>query len=163
MSLDLGCLALVFVAAVAGAFLGALTQVAHLGAAAVGWWGGRAVAPWVEPLLRGRLPAFAAAPAAAVLAFVACTFAATVVLRAAARALAGQEGGGGTNRGLGAMLGGAHAALVLWVGLSALALWGRPVKLGRVDLDPRGSELVAFAGEHSAFAAWTRHAPWKAR
>jgi hypothetical protein len=54
------------------------------------------------------------------------------------------------DRALGAVVGGAKAMLALWVLLSALALWGRPIHLAGWDVDPRGSELVAFAGEHSA-------------
>ena len=151
-TLDLTCLALVLLAGVAGAVLGALSQLAQLAGVAAGWMGARVVAPALSPMLAGKVPAFAAHPVASVLAFAGCAFVATLLARALVR-LATPRGGaaGGANRGLGAVLGAAQAALVVWVALSALASWGRPLGLGRLRVDPRGSELVAMAREWPAF------------
>jgi membrane protein required for colicin V production len=81
----------------------------------------------------------------------ACAIAAGLTLRVLGATLSRQGGAfGRVDRGLGALVGGAKAALVLWVMLSVLALWGRAVHLGPVHLDPRGSDLVAFAREHNA-------------
>jgi membrane protein required for colicin V production len=154
--LDLGCLAIVTLAAVAGALTGALAQLASTGATAAGWAGARWLAPAVAPLLQGRVPAFAAHPVASVLTFAGCATVAALSLRAlGAAARARGALGGRVDRAVGALLGGAKAALVLWVLLSALALWGRAVHVGPVHLDPRGSELVAAARERSALG---RHA-----
>jgi membrane protein required for colicin V production len=151
--LDLGCLAIVVLAAMTGAFTGALSQLASTGATAAGWVGARWLAPVVAPLLQGRVPAFAAHPLASVLAFAGCAAVAALSLRALGAAARSRGGlSGRADRALGALVGGAKAALVLWVLLSALALWGRPVHLGPVDVDPKGSELVAAARERSALA-----------
>jgi membrane protein required for colicin V production len=156
-SLDLTCLGLVLLAGVAGAVLGALSQAAQLAGVAAGWAGARLVAPALAPLLAGKVPAFAAHPVASVLAFAGCAFVATLVARGLVR-LATPRGGaaGGANRGLGALLGAAQAALVVWVGVSALASWGKPLGLGRLRVDPTGSELVALAREWPAFGAGHR-------
>jgi uncharacterized membrane protein required for colicin V production len=158
--LDLTCLALVLLAGVVGAVLGALPQVAQLAGVAAGWVGARLVAPALVPLLAGRVPAFAAHPMASVLAFAGCAFVATLVARGIVR-LATPRGGpaGGANHGLGALLGAAQAALVVWVGLSALASWGRPLGFGRLRVDPRGSELVAMAREWPALGEGKRVHP----
>lgn len=152
MSLDQACVALVALAAVAGAFLGALSQLAQLGAMTAGWVGARLLGPGAASLLRGRVPAFAAHPIGNVLAFVACAGTASLLLRALLQGAGARSAvRSGTDRGLGALLGAAQAALFLWVTLSALALWGRPVHAGPVDLDPRHSELVDLARKHRAF------------
>lgn len=152
-TLDAACLAVVVLAAIGGAVLGALTQLAQLGAVSAGWAGARWLGPTVAPFLQGKVPAFAAHPIASALAFAACAAAAMIVLHALvglARARRAERGG--MDRGLGALLGGTQAALVVWVGLSALAAWGKPVHVGRFHVDPTGSDLVGFAREHSALA-----------
>jgi membrane protein required for colicin V production len=152
-SLDLACVALVALAAVGGGVTGALGQIASGGAAVAGWIGARVVGPRLAPLVQGHVPAFTAGPAATVLAFAVCAFAAWIALRALGASLRAGTGASRADRGLGALLGGAKAALVLWVLLSALALWGRPVDLGPVHVDPAGSDLVARARDHGAIAA----------
>jgi uncharacterized membrane protein required for colicin V production len=150
-ALDLACLAVVVLAACGGALAGAASQLASVGATAAGWAGARFLAPHLVPYVQGRVPAFAAHPVASVLAFGVCAAVGALALRALGAAL--RDRGGATtraDRALGAVVGGAKAMLVLWVLLSALALWGRPIHLAGWDVDPRGSELVAFAGEHSA-------------
>ncbi|MFL5274660.1 MAG: CvpA family protein [Anaeromyxobacteraceae bacterium] len=150
-NLDLACLAMILLSAGIGAFMGALAQLASAGATAVGWAGARWLAPHLVPLVRARVPAFAAHPVASLIAFGACAGVAALVLRALAAALGDDRGTlGRVDRGLGAIVGGAKAGVVLWIGLSALALWGRPLRFGPVDLDPTGSDLVAFAREHNA-------------
>jgi len=151
VTLDRACLSILVLAAVGGAFAGALPQLAHVGAVVAGWAGARAVGPRIAPLLQGRVPAFAAHPIASVAAFVGCTLAATLAVRALLfltplRRIPGSR----ADRGLGALLAGLQAALVLWVGLSALAVWNRPVRVGGLELDPAGSELVGLARECNA-------------
>jgi membrane protein required for colicin V production len=151
MKLDLACLAVLVLAAAAGALQGILPQLSRLAGAAAGWAGARWLAPSLMPLVHGRVPAFAAHPIASVAAFAVCAVAGALALRLVlAAAGAGQAVGGGADRGLGALAGGAQAALFLWVALSALAIWGQPVHAGPLRLDPRGSDLVGFAREHSA-------------
>lgn len=157
MTIDLASLAVVVLAAIFGAFAGAVPQVAHVAAVAAGWAGARAFGPRVAPLLQGRVPAFAAHPLAAVVAFVACTAVATLLMRVlVALTPLRRAPGTAVDRGLGALLGGVQAALVLWVALSALAVWNRPLHLGTVRLDPAGSELVGAARECNALGAALR-------
>jgi membrane protein required for colicin V production len=151
VTLDQACIALMALAAVGGALLGALSQVSQLGAMSAGWAGARLLGPGVASLLRGKVPAFAAHPIGSMLAFAGCAATAAVILRAFLRlAGAGKVPGSGPDRGLGALLGAAQASVFLWVALSALATWGRPIQIGRVHLDPTHSDLVAFAAEHNA-------------
>ena len=152
MSLDQLCLAAVVVAAVAGAFQGARPHLLRLGSVVAGWLGARALGPEVAAALHGRVPAFAAGPVGSVVAFLGCALAARLVLGFAWRLVAGEGEKGGADRGLGAVLGAVQAAAVIWVLLSALASWGRPVRLGPLALDPGRSELAALARSHSAFS-----------
>jgi hypothetical protein len=163
-TLDLACLALLLLSAATGALVGALSQLASAGAIAVGFAGARLLAPHLVPFVHGRVPAFAAHPVASVVAFAACAGAAMLALRALAAALGDHRGTlGRLDRGLGALVGGGKAAVVLWVGLSALALWGRPLRFGPVHLDPTGSDLVGFARDHSALGIGPHHPPAPAR
>jgi uncharacterized membrane protein required for colicin V production len=154
MTLDLACLALVVLAAVGGAFAGAVPQLAHIAAVLAGWAGARALGPSIAPLLQGRVPAFAAHPIAGVIAFVGSTMAATLAARLLIRLTPLRHvPGGRVDRGLGAVLGGVQALLVLWVALSAFAVWNRPLQLGSFVADPARSDLVAFARENNAFGS----------
>ena len=154
MPLDLACLAVLVLAAVAGAFVGAAPQLANLLAVLAGWGGARVLGPKLAPAIQGHVPAFAAHPIAGVAAFLACTAAGTIVARLIlAIAPFGRAQGGGVHRGAGALLGGAHAAMVVWVALSALAVWNRPVRVGSFVVDPERSEFVGFARECNAFGS----------
>ncbi len=154
MTLDLACLAVVVLAAAFGAFAGAVPQLAHAAAIVAGWAGARAFGPRIAPLLQGKVPAFAAHPIAGVVAFVGCTLVASLLARVlVALTPLRRAPGTGADRGLGALLGGAQAAVVLWVVLSALAVWNRPLQVGTVRLDPAGSELVGAAREWNALGA----------
>ena len=161
-SLDAVGVTVVLLAAAGGAYLGALSQLAQLGAVAVGWAGARLLGPALAPFLRGVLPAFAAHPVASLAAFVGCAVAARLALRLLTGLLGlTRARGGGPDRGLGALLGGAQAAVIVWVALSALVTWARPIHLGPLDLDPAGSDLCGFAREHNALgtvAPFGRHA-----
>jgi membrane protein required for colicin V production len=162
MTFDEVSVVIVAVAAAAGAFTGARSQIAQLGGAAAGWAGARWLGPRLAPLLQGRLPAFAAHPVASVVAFAGCGLVAGVVLRAALGCATAKDGGG-AHRGLGALLGGAQAAVFVWVVASALAIWARPLRLGPVDLDPARSDLVSLAAEHSALGGPVAQAGARAR
>jgi uncharacterized membrane protein required for colicin V production len=151
LTLDEMCLLALVIAAVAGAFFGALSQFAQLGAVLVGSAGARLIAPRLAPLLAPRLPRFAANPAATLIAFVVCAAVAGLFARVLVKGLAERERRGGVDRALGALLGGAQAALVIFTALVALSSFGRPVKLGPLVFDPRGSELVAFARRQGSF------------
>ena len=155
VTLDLACLLVVVLAALSGAFLGALSQLAHLGAVLGGYVGARLFGPTLAAALRPRLPLFAAEPSARLAAFVACALVSGLLAKGVLGLFAGPTRGSGADRGLGALLGSAQAALVVWTALSLLAAFGRPVRLGPFSADPRGSELVALARRHGAFGnAW---------
>lgn len=152
MTLDEACLIAVVFAALCGAFTGALSQLAQLCAAGAGFAGSRLFGPRLSRLIDSRVPLFVAPAAASLIAFVVCATVAGLAVRALLGAFARRERRGGWDRALGALLGGGQAALVLWVALTALAVFGRPLKLGPVVADPRHSDLVAFARRHGAFA-----------
>ncbi len=157
VNLDLLCLGILVLAAVVGAFAGALSQLAHAAAVAAGWVGARALGPRLALLLQGKVPAFAAHPLGALAAFVGCT----AVAALAARLLIAltplrRAPGSGPDRALGALMGGLQAAVVLWIALSALAVWNRPVQLGGLRVDPERSELVGAARQWSALGTAAR-------
>jgi len=128
-----------------------------MAAVLAGWAGSRAVGPRLAPLLQGHVPAFAAHPIAGVVSFLACTAAAAIAARLLFRLTPLRRiPGGRFDRSFGAILGGIQAGLIVWVVLSALAVWNRPVRLGPLLADPRDSGLTAFARENSAFGTLTR-------
>ena len=150
MTIDLVALAVLVLAAIAGAFSGALRQAVQLGAVALGWLAARHLGAAVARGLSGHLPALVARPVAA-----AVLFAGVAVLAAWTGHGLLRTGGlsravrGPADRAAGALLGGAKAALVVWVLLSALALAGGAVGVGRLRVDPRGSDLAALARAHN--------------
>ena len=155
MAIDFATVALLALAAAFGSASGALHQLVQLAGMAVGW-----IAAWQlgAPVARGIarwLPQGTARGAAGLLLFlgfgtlgawVGHRFLATRGLKGAVRSP--------PDRGLGAVLGGAKAALVLWIALSALALAGGRVSLGRFVLDGSRSDLVDLAREHNLLTRW---------
>jgi membrane protein required for colicin V production len=160
VTLDLVVLAVLVVATIGGAASGALQQVVQLAAVAVGWLAARHLGPQVAEGFGRSLPGFVARPAASALLFVGgaalAGFAGRALLRA--RGIAGAVRGP-TDRGAGALLGGAKGALVAWVLLSAATLAGS-FRLGPVAVDPKTSDFAAFAHDHNLLA---RFDPEKAR
>jgi uncharacterized membrane protein required for colicin V production len=157
VTLDLACLAIVVIAAIGGAFAGAVPQLAQLVALVAGWAGARVLGPMLAPMLQGRVPAFAAHPIAALVAFLLCTMLAALAARLVFSLTPLRSiPGGSADRGLGAMLGGGQALVVVWVALSAFAVWNRPIHLGNFVADPDRSELVGFARENNAFGSTVR-------
>lgn len=155
MAIDFATVALLALAAAFGSASGALHQLVQLAGMAVGW-----IAAWQlgAPVARGIarwLPQGTARGAAGLLLFlgfgtlgawVGHRFLATRGLKGAVRSP--------PDRGLGAVLGGAKAALVLWIALSALALAGGRVGLGRFVLDGAGSDLMALAKDYNLLTRW---------
>jgi membrane protein required for colicin V production len=155
VAIDLATVALLALGAAFGSASGALHQLVQLAGMVVGW-----VAAWHlgAPVARGItrwIPQGTARGAAGLLLFLGFSilgawvghrFLATRGLKGVVRSP--------PDRGLGALLGGAKAALVLWVALSALALAGGRVALGRFVLDGRGSDLVALAREQNLLSRW---------
>lgn len=160
MTLDLAVLAVLVIAALGGAASGALRQVVQLAAVAVGWLAARHLGPPVAEGFGKSLPGFLARPAASALLFVGgaafAGFAGRALLRA--RGIAGAVRGP-SDRGAGALLGGAKGALVAWVLLSAATLAGS-FRLGPVEVDPKTSDFAAFAHDHNLLV---RVDPEKAR
>ncbi len=156
MAIDFAAVALLALFAATGSSAGALHQVVHLGGMLVGWLGAwhlgapvaRGLARWIpESLARG---------AAGVLLFLGFSILAAWIGH---RLLAAKRLSGAVrsppDRGLGALLGGAKAALVVWIVLSALALAGGRVSLGRFAVDGRGSDLAALARHHNLLSTWS--------
>jgi membrane protein required for colicin V production len=155
MALDLAAIAILALAAAAGASSGALHQLVQLAGMVVGW-----LAAWHlgAPVARGIsrwLPEGTARGAAGLLLFVGFSILAAWV----GHLFLATKGMSGTvrappDRGAGALLGGAKAGLVLWIALSALVLAGGRISFGRYALDRAGSDLAALAEEHNLLVRW---------
>jgi len=150
LTLDLAVLGLLLLAALLGAVSGALRQGVALAGVVLGWLAARHLSVPVARGLARALPDALARPAAAALLFAGIFALATLLggllLRAGGLSRAVR---GPADRALGALLGGAKGALAAWVLLSALALAGGPVGVGRFRIDPRGSEFAGLAREHN--------------
>ena len=149
MALDLLVLVVLAAAALHGATGGALRQLVQLAAALVGWIAARALAAPVAAGLARWFPGFLARPGASALlflgAFALVSLAGTLALRGTSVALVVR---GPTDRGAGAILGGAKGALVSWVLLSALTLAGG-VLPGWLERTVEGSEFASLARDHN--------------
>ncbi len=155
MNIDLTVLALLVLFAVLGALSGALRQLVMLASALLGYLAARYLAPPVAAGFTRGSGQPAARALAGVLLFFAVLFAASFLGHAlVARAGGGQAMRGPADRGLGALLGAAKAALGLWVVLSAFVLVGRPVGPSSFRLDPRDSDFAAIAGDFNVLDAW---------
>lgn len=148
MTLDLAVLAVLALAAVAGAMSGALRQLVELGGAVLGWLAARHLADPVAGGLDRWVPALVARAAAPALLFLGTwalvSLAGAFVLRATGVAAVVR---GPADRGVGALLGGAKGVLAAWVLVSALLLaaGGAPRALG---LDLRGSDFAVLVRSH---------------
>jgi membrane protein required for colicin V production len=151
VTLDLAVLGLVLLAAVAGAFSGALRQVLKLAALVAGW----AAARWVAPRLVRELDVRSSATWALVVAatFVVGWLAGSLLAKAIRRAVQGEEEEPGRlDRLLGAVLGAAKGVLVAWVLLSLLTLLGGRLVLGSLRVESRGSRAAALAARYDLFS-----------
>jgi membrane protein required for colicin V production len=155
VTIDLATVAILALAAAFGSASGALHQLVQLGGMAIGW-----MAAWHlgAPVARGItrwFPQGTARGAAGLLLFLGFGILGAWVGH---RLLAARGFSGAVrsppDRGLGAVLGGAKAALVLWIVLSALALAGGRVSLGRFVLDGSESDLVDLARKHNLLTRW---------
>lgn len=147
--LGLGVLA---AAALGGALAGALRQAVHLLAVALAALLagplGRALAGAVGGLLgEGQGPL--AGPLARLLAFAGVFVAAGMAAHLALGALWRSGKASPANRALGALLGGAQAALGLWALCSLLVLQGGAVGPPGFRLDPSRGDLFGFARDHN--------------
>jgi len=146
---DLVALVVLALATLHGAAGGALRQLLQLGAAVVGWLAARHLVAPVAVGLDRWLPHLLARPAASALLFLG-SFALVsllggLLLRATRLAAAVRSP---TDRGVGALLGGAKGALAVWVFLSAGALAGQALP-GRLGAELSSSELAGLARGHN--------------
>jgi membrane protein required for colicin V production len=148
VTLDLAVLALLAVAALAGAASGALRQVVSLAAAALGLVAARAFSQPVAAGLAGSIGPLAKLAAPAVLflgGFALASLLGAAILRGTgvARVVHGPS-----DRAAGALLGGAKGALAAWAVLSGVALAGDalPARVARLA---RGSDFAALARAHN--------------
>lgn len=150
MSLDLLGILVLAIAAATGALTGALRQLVHLGAVALG----ALVAPHLGRLLEGAarrvVEPGGAARAVAAFAGFALTFAlVSVAGHLLLQGRTGRAARSASDRGLGALLGGGQAAVGTWAALSLLVVWDRPVGPRGLRLDPADGDLAGFAREHN--------------
>ena len=156
MTIDLVAVALLALAAASGSFSGALHQLVHLGGMGVGWLAAWNLGPPIARGLARWLPQTAARGAAGILLFLGFSIlAAWLGHRLLATKRVSEALRSPPDRGLGALLGGAKAALAIWVALSALAIAGGRVSLGRFALDGAGSDLAALAHRHNLLTTWS--------
>ncbi len=151
MTIDLVVLAFLAISALAGAMSGALRQILSLVAAAAGVLASRAWSVEVGAGLARRFSGLARPLAPALLFF------GVFALVSIAGALLLRAGGvsrvvrGPADRGVGALMGGAKAAVVAWALLSVLALAG-DVPPAALRAAARASDLAALAREHNLVA-----------
>lgn len=151
MTLDLAVLGFLAISALVGAASGALRQLVSLVAVALGVLAARA---WTAEVGAGLARRFspAARPLAPVLLFLGVLALASLVGVAILRGTGvSRVLHGPADRGAGALVGGAKAALVAWALLSALALAGDLAPAG-LRRHAAGSELAALAREHNLVA-----------
>jgi membrane protein required for colicin V production len=154
VTLDVACLVALAAAALAGAATGALRQLAKVAAAGLAVAGARVFAPSVAAVLVRWAPPALADPAASAATFLGLYLALALLLGLAARAArAAGAVPASADRGLGALLGGAKAALVLWVLVSVLVAWGKPLPVVGDRLGASASDFAAFARTHGALGA----------
>lgn len=155
MSLDLAGLLVLAAGSLAGALGGALRQLVHLGALALGALAARALGPALVGAMAGAgASAALARPLASLAVLVAVFAAASLVGHLLLRAARGHGPRPAADRGLGALLGGVQAGLAVWAAVSLLAAWGRPVGPAALGLDPGHGDLGAIGREHSLLDAW---------
>ncbi len=155
MNVDLTVLALLVLFAVLGARSGALRQLVMLASAVLGYLAARHFAPPLAAgFTRGAGQPVARA-LAGVLLFFAVLFAASFLGRSLiARIAGGQAMRGPADRGLGALLGAAKAALGLWVVLSAFVLVGRPLGPAAFRLTAGDSDFAELARDCNVLESW---------
>jgi membrane protein required for colicin V production len=159
VTLDLLLLAALAAAALAGAATGLLRQLSRLVAASLALLGARSLGPAIAGPVSRFVPPFAVGPVASALAFAALYLTLAVLLGLVARALRAAGGvPAAADRGGGALLGGAKAALVLWVLVSAVVAWGRPLP-GVGPLHVEESGFAAFARERNALGLLSGREP----
>jgi membrane protein required for colicin V production len=162
LSFDLVIGLLVLLFAVAGAFSGALKQLVKVAALAAGLAAARFASPVVAPRLLGAHPLPVERALTSLGCFAVAALAVGLLLGAVARRLHGPSGSpGATDRLMGAVLGAAKGAVLAWILLSLLALAHGRVKVGPIDIDPRGSATAAFAAEHNLLFATAPQAAHK--
>ncbi|HSM91897.1 MAG TPA: CvpA family protein [Anaeromyxobacteraceae bacterium] len=155
MVVDLAAVTFIALAAAFGSSAGALHQLVQLAGAVVGWLAAWNLGPPVARGLARWVPPARASLGAGLLLFLGFAILAAWVghrllaTRGLERAVRSPP-----DRGLGALLGGAKWALVVWMALSALALAGGRVALGRFAVDGEGSDLLAAAREHNLLVRW---------
>lgn len=160
MFLDLAVLVVLALAALHGAAGGALRQLVQLGGAVVGWLAARHLAAPVAAGLGRSFPGFLARALAPVLLFLGAFALVSLVGGLALRGTSvARVVRGPTDRGAGAILGGAKGGLVVWVLLSALALAGG-LPPGKLASAVQGSEYASLARAHNLLV---RIDPEKAR
>jgi membrane protein required for colicin V production len=155
VTLDAAVLALLALAAVAGALAGAMRQVVLAAGAVAGWISVRLWAAAGGRLLERALsPPLARAVAAGLvfaIAFSAVGLAGRLVRRRSTGA------GSRADRALGALLGGGEAALVAWVAIAVLDLAG-PALPRALQAQLARSDLAALVREHDALGRLRRPA-----
>jgi membrane protein required for colicin V production len=155
VTLDAAVLALLALAAVAGALAGALRQVGVAAAAAAGWLAVRLWGAAGGRLLERALSPPIARAVAAGLVFALAFSAVGLLARLVRRRTAGA--GGRADRALGALLGGAEAALVGWVAVAVLDVAG-PALPRALQSQLARSDLASLVREHDALGRFRRPA-----
>lgn len=152
VALDLAVLAALAIAALSGAMSGALRQLVQLLAVGAGWVAARQLAaPVAGGLARTLTPLLARSAASSLLflgVFALVSLVGVAILKGTgvARAVRGPA-----DRGVGALLGGAKAAAIAWVLLSALAIAGAAAPRW-LPIDRATSQFASLAEAHNLLA-----------
>ena len=154
MTLDLLVLGLLLFFALLGAAAGGLMQLTHLAGALVGGALARPAALMLGPALAQRLgtPEIVGVLVSGVLAFFVGYGLVQWLLRKAMAQTLTNRVLSGADRAVGFALGGGKAALIIYVLLSALVFFEKPIaKVSRYHFETRGSTVATFVREHDLF------------
>lgn len=158
MNLDLIVGGLVLFFALLGALAGGFLQLANIGGLLVAGAVARPAGVRLGPLAAAhfKAPAIVGVLAVSVLAFFVAYALCLVVFRALLRRAGKSVALAGVDTALGFVLGGAKAAAILFVLLSALLFFEKPFsQLSPYRFDTRGSAVAAFVRGHDLFTHFT--------
>jgi membrane protein required for colicin V production len=156
MKLDLIVLAVVALFGVLGLLSGAAKQLSHWAGLVFGYCAARPLATALAPVAAAKLgwpPILLNVMLSCSLFFLLSAIGAGIVHLLFAKLLQGHESGPG-NRALGAVLGAGKAGAGIFVALSALLFFEKPLAqaAGAFDSQTKGSAVVAFVRSHNLFA-----------
>lgn len=158
MTLDLLVIGLVLFFALLGALAGGLMQLSHLGALVVGGLFAKPLGLRIGPLVAAHFkwPELLGVLGVTVFSFFALYFAVQIILRMLIQRITANKVLGSMDKMLGFALGGAKAAVILYVLLSALIFFEKPfTSITHYSFETKGSKIAELVREENLFTRFT--------